>query len=157
MEWQATGFLLQHAETTQCSYTNKRATALTTITLVKAAETGENHPDRAKEKQSFLKYFTLLRLLDLSNIVLHRQKPKIFQETCQPLRPDGPILSLGEESATDDNVWSPRERLVPQYSHHETDAMRRSGLVLLDLLTPFNSFQTWKLLAAPGSRNLVPK
>lgn len=58
-----------------------RAAALTNTTVFKAAGTGENCPGGTKEKHFFLKYFSLLRLLDLSNTVLHTHKPKISLET----------------------------------------------------------------------------
>lgn len=121
-EWQATRYLLRQATCRNhtCAVTPaQRATALTNTTLFKAAETGESCPDGKREKQQlFLKYFVLLRLLDLSNIVLRIYKPKIFLETYHPTRLDTAIVSRGGESATDDgDLWSPRERLVHRYSH----------------------------------------
>lgn len=120
-EWRATRYLLRQATCrtrTRAVIPAQRATALTKTMLFKAAETGESCPDGKREKPFFLKYFMLLRLLDLSNIVLRIYKPKISSETYHPTRLGTAIVSLGGESATEDgNLWSPRERLVHRYRH----------------------------------------
>lgn len=130
----------QHAETTHVQlYQHKEQLLWQTPRCSKQQRQVKVVQMGKREKQFFLKYFMLLRLLDLSNIVLRIYKPKIFLETYHPTRLDTAVVSLGGESATGDgNLWSPWERLVHWYSHK---LMQWGDLAL--------SFRIFRLLSTP--------
>ena len=133
-----------------CSRTSTKSTSSNT-TLFKTAQTGESCPDE-KTETVFPEVLHALRIVGL-------------EQYCPPhIQSQGFLRNLSSHETRDSHYKSGwrvcnrrwqfviLKRKASTSMQSQTDAKRRPGLVLLDLPTPFNWFQTRTVLAGPCSQ-----